>query len=147
MLVLATRLDPAIQRPERATPGSSGFDLQAWLPNGSVTLAPGERALISTGLSIQIQDAHTEGQIRSRSGLAIKHGIAVLNSPGTIDNDYRGVIKVILINHGSEPFEVTSGMRIAQLVFVEVRSRVTFEWADSLEESKRGDGGFGHTGV
>jgi len=147
MLVRTIRKDLAIQRPERATPGSSGFDLKAWLPNGDVTLQPGKRAAISTGLAIHILDANTEGQIRSRSGLALKHGVAVLNSPGTIDNDYRGDIKVILINHGTEPFVVTTGMRIAQLVFAEVRPQVTFDWADSLEESKRGDGGFGHTGV
>ena len=110
-----------------------------------VTLAPGERALIPTGIRIALPPG-TEAQVRPRSGLAIKHGIALINAPGTIDADYRGEIKVIVINHGKDSFSVERGDRIAQLVIAPVL-RACWEQVDDLSETRRGDGGFGHTGV
>ena len=129
--------------PEYATPFSSGMDLRANLSE-SVTLKPLERALIPTGLFIELPAGY-EAQIRPRSGLAAKHGISVLNSPGTIDADYRGEIRVILVNLSNDEFVVNHGERICQMV---VAKHATVEWqiADQLEESDRGAGGFGHTG-
>ncbi len=109
-----------------------------------MTFAPGKRALVGTGLAIALPRGF-EAQVRPRSGLAAKHGVTVLNAPGTIDEDYRGEIKVILINHGDEPFVVKSGERIAQLVIAPV-ARVTLDEQESLDDSARGAGGFGHTG-
>ncbi|MGI6713100.1 MAG: dUTP diphosphatase [Bacillota bacterium] len=125
------------------TEGSVGMDLVAAVEE-SVTVNPGNTILIPTGIKIQLPSGY-EAQIRPRSGLALNYGITVLNSPGTIDSDYRGEIKVILINLGNQVFEIKRGMRIAQIVFAEV-SKV--EWADyiSLEETTRNSGGFGHTG-
>jgi dUTP pyrophosphatase len=108
------------------------------------TLIPGERKLIKTGLFLEIPEGY-EAQVRPRSGLALKNGITVLNSPGTIDADYRGEIGVILINHSSEIFEINSGDRIAQLVFAKVEQAVWYE-TESLNETERGEGGFGSTG-
>lgn len=136
---------PSIQIPERATEGSSGYDLRAYLPDGPVRLPSGVWKAIPTGISIQI-GLGWEGQVRSRSGLAVKHGVSVLNSPGTIDSDYRGEIKVILINHGPQVFIVENEMRIAQLVFSGVSEALFYEQA-SLGNTVRGAGGFGHTGV
>lgn len=130
--------------PTYATEHSAGMDLTAALEE-AVEIGPGERMLIPTGLSIAIPDGY-EAQIRPRSGLALKHGVTVLNSPGTIDADYRGEIGVLLINHGSEPFTVERGMRIAQMV-VERHSVVTWEVVESLDDTARGDGGFGSTGT
>lgn len=129
--------------PEYATPLSAGVDLRADLPE-PLTLAPGERRLIPTGLRIALPRGY-EAQIRPRSGLALKHGITVLNSPGTIDADYRGPIGVILINLGQEPFVVNPGERICQMV---VAPTCQAEWQPvaSLDETERGEGGFGHTG-
>ncbi len=129
--------------PAFATEQSAGMDLRAHVPD-PVVLAPGERCLIPTGLSIALPAGY-EAQIRPRSGLAFKHGITVLNSPGTIDADYRGDIGVLLINHGEESFVVHPGERIAQLV---VAQYTRFEWepVESLEDTDRGVGGFGHTG-
>jgi dUTP pyrophosphatase len=123
--------------------GAAGMDLAASI-DSDVTIAPGRRALVGTGLAIALPRGH-EAQVRPRSGLAAKHGVTVLNAPGTIDEDYRGEIKVILINHGDEPFVVKSGERIAQLVIARVE-RATLVEADSLDGSTRGAGGFGHTG-
>lgn len=129
--------------PEFATVDSAGMDLRAHL-EAPVTLQPGERRLIPTGLHIALPQG-LEAQVRPRSGLAYKHGITVLNSPGTIDADYRGDVGVILINHGQEAFEVAPGDRIAQLV---VARYERFNWTpvESLEETVRGAGGFGHSG-
>ena len=131
------------QLPQYATPQSAGVDLRANL-EAPITLAPGQRALIPTGLFLELP-AGTEAQVRPRSGLAFKHGVTVLNAPGTIDADYRGEVGVLLINHGQEPFEVKDGERIAQLV-VALYEQVAFEEVVDLSTSERGTGGFGHTG-
>ncbi len=130
--------------PTPASPGSSGLDLQAAVEQ-DVVLAPGARALVPTGLLLEIPPG-CEGQVRPRSGLALRHGIGILNAPGTIDSDYRGEIGVILINWGAEPFTIRRGDRIAQLVFARVEA-VEWQEADSLALSGRGSGGFGSTGA
>lgn len=131
--------------PEYATAGASGMDLRAAVPAGEpMRIAPGERKLVPTGLKIAIPAGY-EAQVRPRSGLALKHGIGVPNSPGSIDEDYRGELGVILINFGAEEFVVERGDRIAQLIFAPV-VRVALESCAALPETKRGDGGFGHTG-
>jgi dUTP pyrophosphatase len=130
--------------PDYATPGSAALDLRAAVDE-EVILQPGERTLIPTGIRIAIPEGY-EGQIRPRSGLALKHGIGLVNSPGTIDSDYRGPVQVIVINLGSEPFPIRRGDRIAQLVIAPV-VHVTIEEAHDLPETERGDGGFGHTGT
>ena len=129
--------------PSYETPASAGLDIRAFIEE-KLTLSPGERKLIKTGLFLEIPEGY-EAQVRPRSGLALKNGITVLNSPGTIDADYRGEIGVILINHSSEIFEINSGERIAQLVFAKVEQAVWFE-TESLNETERGEGGFGSTG-
>ena len=131
--------------PAYATPYSAGLDLRAFLPSGSVTLASLERRLVPTGLFIELPEGY-EAQVRPRSGLALKSGITVLNTPGTIDADYRGEIGVVLINLSSEPFEVKSGDRIAQMVIAPYTQASLSEVTD-LSETERGEGGFGHTGV
>lgn len=130
--------------PKYETENSAGMDVRANI-NEAIILYPGERILVGTGLKLEIPSGY-ECQVRPRSGLALKHGITVLNSPGTIDADYRGDVGVILINHGSEPFVVNSGDRIAQIVFAKYE-RAEWETADALEETKRGEGGFGSTGT
>jgi dUTP pyrophosphatase len=130
--------------PSAASRGSSGLDLLAAV-DGSVEIAPGATALVPTGLSIEVPLGH-EAQVRPRSGLALKHGITVLNTPGTIDSDYRGEVGVILINHGSGTFTVKRGDRIAQMVFAEV-CEARLEEAEELGDTGRGEGGFGHTGM
>lgn len=130
--------------PEYATLHAAGVDLMAAI-DADITLAPMERKLVPTGISIALPDAF-EAQIRPRSGLAFKNGITVLNTPGTIDADYRGEIKVLLINLSNEAFTITPGMRIAQMVVAPV-SRVSFEQVETLEASVRGAGGFGSTGT
>lgn len=130
--------------PQYATPGSAGMDLRAWLPEGSVTLAPLERRLIPTGIRLELPSGF-ECQIRPRSGLAAKHGVTVLNAPGTIDSDYRGLVGVILVNLSAEPFTIESGERICQMVFARVET-ATLVAASALADSERGEGGFGHTG-
>lgn len=132
------------QLPAYETDGSAGMDLRASLRE-PVTLDPGERALIPTGLFIELPPGY-EAQIRARSGLAIKQGIGLVNGVGTIDSDYRGEIKIALINWGREPFSVSDGDRIAQMVIAKYE-RITWQQADCLEETQRGSGGFGHTGV
>jgi dUTP pyrophosphatase len=129
--------------PAYQTPGSAGLDLCAALTE-AVRLAPGERRLIPTGLIFEIPEDH-EGQVRPRSGLALKHGIGIVNSPGTIDCDFRGEVGVVLINHGQEPYVVEPLSRIAQIVIAPV-VQVTIEEAESLSETARGAGGYGSTG-
>ncbi len=130
--------------PSPASPGSAGYDLRAAI-EGDLTLAPGERALIPTGLALEIPIGY-EGQVRPRSGLAIRSGITVVNGPGTIDSDYRGEVAVPLINLGQEPFILCRGDRIAQLLVAPV-VKVAFEEVEELSDSERGDGGFGSSGV
>jgi dUTP pyrophosphatase len=129
--------------PAYATDAAAGLDLRATLED-SITLAPLQRALIPTGLYIELPVGY-EAQVRPRSGLAAKNGVTVLNSPGTIDADYRGEIKVILVNLSNEPFVVRDGERIAQLVIAK-HEQITWQETDQLNESERGSGGFGHTG-
>lgn len=130
--------------PAYATEGSAGMDVRAFL-SSPVTLLPGERALIPTGLYIALPQGY-ECQIRPRSGLAIKHGISLVNSPGTVDADYRGEIGVIVINHSGEPFTINDGERICQMV-IAAYSRVAWNRVESLGDTERGAGGFGHSGV
>ena len=132
-----------LELPSYATDHSAGMDLRAAVDEPLV-LGPGERVLVPTGLQIALPTGH-EGQVRPRSGLAVKHGVTVLNSPGTIDADYRGEVKVILINLGKEPFTITRGERIAQLV-VARHEAVQWETSEDLADTLRGEGGFGHTG-
>ncbi|UCF99288.1 MAG: dUTP diphosphatase [Spirochaetaceae bacterium] len=125
---------------------SSGADLCADIPPGErITIEPGRYQLIPTGLRLEIPVGY-EAQVRPRSGLSLRHGITVLNTPGTIDSDYRGEIQVILINLGNEPFQVARGERIAQIVFTPV-VQAEFHLRDSLQRSRRGEGGFGSTGT
>lgn len=131
--------------PEYKTSGAAGCDIAAWLPNGPVTIEPGRSLLIPTGLYIQLPVGF-EAQIRSRSGLALNNGIVVLNSPGTIDADYRGEIGVILYNSGEYDFEVCSGDRIAQMVIAK-HEKGEFEVVTELDETERNEGGWGHTGT
>jgi dUTP pyrophosphatase len=132
--------------PQYETDGAAGLDLQAAIPAGDeLILAPGKRDMVPTGLSMALPLGY-EAQIRPRSGLAAKNGVTALNSPGTIDCDYRGEVKVILINHGQEPLVITRGMRIAQMVIAPV-TRGIFEEHDSLPDTDRGAGGFGSTGT
>lgn len=146
--VAITRLEHGhdLPLPAYQSAQAAGLDLSAAVDEaGPLSIAPGERALVSTGFALQLPDGY-EAQVRPRSGLALKHGVTVLNAPGTIDADYRGEIKVLLINHGEEPFEVTRGTRIAQLV-VQPVARADFAEVETLEESSRGGGGFGSTGT
>ena len=130
--------------PHYATEHAAGVDLPAAVDK-AIALAPGAYAMVPTGLAVALP-AGFEAQVRPRSGLAAKNGVTVLNSPGTIDADYRGEIKVVLINHGEEPFTVERGMRIAQMVVAPVTS-VNWLAVDSLDETARGEGGFGSTGT
>lgn len=138
---------PCVVRPQMLplyqSDGSAGADLRADLP-GELTLQPGERAAVPTGLRLEIPRGY-EAQIRPRSGLALAHGVTVLNSPGTVDADYRGEVKVILINHGSSAFSVRPGDRIAQIVFA-AAARARFVVQPRIGQSERGEGGFGSTG-
>ncbi|KIC37684.1 deoxyuridine 5'-triphosphate nucleotidohydrolase [Ruegeria sp. ANG-R] len=137
--------DLSVPLPSYETAGAAGADVRANLPDGaSIMLAPGHRALIPTGLRIEIPQGF-EVQVRPRSGLALKHGITLPNTPGTIDSDYRGPLGVIVMNAGQDPFEITHGERIAQLVVAPVVQAV-FESVTALSETDRGAGGFGSTG-
>ncbi|MDR1090826.1 MAG: dUTP diphosphatase [Prevotella sp.] len=129
--------------PKYATPFSAGVDLRANIDK-PVTLAPLERTLVPTGLYLELPQGY-EAQIRPRSGLALKHGLTVLNSPGTIDADYRGEIRVILVNLSNENFVINDGERICQMVIAE-HAQVKWEEVDSINDTERGAGGFGHTG-
>jgi dUTP pyrophosphatase len=149
-LILVSNLNVKILRDEKAksfplpsyeTEGAAGVDLRA---SEKALLLPGERAAVATGLRVEIPEGY-EAQVRPRSGIALKNGVTLLNSPGTIDSDYRGEIKVIIINHGSDPFTIDEGDRIAQLVFAPV-SRVSWIEDDDLGCSQRGEGGFGSSG-
>lgn len=142
-LLVAIELETGARVPEYQTEGSAGADLCARLDT-AVVIEPGARFLVSTGLRIQLPTGY-EAQVRSRSGLAAKYGVSCLNSPGTIDSDYRGEIKVILHNHGTEPYTISDGDRIAQLVIAPV-SRASFVTSEHLAGSDRGSGGFGSTG-
>lgn len=130
--------------PEYETPHAAGLDIRANLES-AVCLRPGERRLIPTGLFVELPVGF-EAQLRPRSGLAIRHGISLVNSPGTIDSDYRGEIKVVMINLSNEPFSIADGERICQMV-VARHERVEWSSVDELNDTTRGDGGFGHTGV
>ena len=130
--------------PAYQTEGSAGLDLVAAL-GAPLTLAPGERTLVPTGLKMAIPSGY-EAQIRPRSGLALKHGLTIPNSPGTIDSDYRGEVKVILQNGGQVPFVIERGMRVAQMVIAPV-ARVELSVVESVDATARGEGGFGHTGA
>lgn len=141
--ILYKKLHNRARPPAQATTGASGYDLTACLEEPRV-LEPGTVALIPTGLALAIPGG-LEGQVRARSGLALKHGIAVLNGPGTIDSDYRGPLGIILANLGNSAFTVNDGDRIAQIVFARV-PQTELEEAEVLPESVRGSGGFGHTG-
>ncbi len=132
--------------PAHAEPFSAGLDLRAAVPDDApLTLAPGAVALVPTGLQIALPRG-TEGQIRPRSGLAFKHGVTVLNAPGTLDSSYRGEVGVLLVNHGAEPFVVTRGERVAQLVVARYQP-VRMVEVESLDATERGAGGFGSTGT
>lgn len=132
---------PPLELPRYETPGSAGMDLRADEP---FTLAPGERRLVPTGLAVEIPQGH-EGQVRARSGLAVRHGVALVNAPGTIDADYRGEVKVILVNLGQDAVSFARGDRIAQLVVAPV-VQAQVELVEDLSGSHRGAGGFGSTG-
>ena len=130
--------------PAYETAGAAGMDLRAAV-DAPVTLAPGERAAVPTGIAIALPEGY-EAQVRARSGLARRHGIAMVNAPGTVDSDYRGELQVILVNLGREPFTVSRGERIAQIVVAPV-ARVAWDEVPSLDATARGAGGFGSTGV
>ena len=133
-----------LKLPAYQTPGSAGMDLRAAI-EAPVVLAPGERAAIPTGLQVAVPLGY-EAQVRPRSGLSIRQGLTVVNAPGTVDSDYRGEVGVLLINLGQEPVEISRGMRIAQMVIAPV-VQVELDVVDSLDETSRGDGGFGSTGT
>lgn len=133
---------PALPLPAYQTDEAAGLDLVA---AHALVLEPGARGLVGTGLAIELPPGH-EGQVRPRSGLALKHGVTVLNAPGTIDADYRGEVKVLLVNLGDAPFAIAPGDRVAQLVVAPV-TRVTLTVAEALTPRPRGDGGFGSTGL
>lgn len=141
--------DPALPLPDYATAGAAAMDLRACLPaetrEAGLTLAPGARALVPTGLALELPEGY-EMQVRPRSGLALKQGVTLVNSPGTIDADYRGELGVIVINHGAEPVAVTHGMRIAQALVAPV-TRIAWREVGTLGETARGAGGFGSTGT
>jgi dUTP pyrophosphatase len=142
----AAGMDLRAAHPSQANPWKVwGRDLHTFgAMSGAMRLFPGQRALIPTGLRLAIPRGY-EGQVRPRSGLALRHGITVLNSPGTVDADYRGVVGVILVHHGFEPFDIVPGDRIAQMVFAKVE-RASLAVVDCLDDTKRGSGGFGSTG-
>lgn len=144
--VYITRLANAngLDLPAYATESSAGMDLLAAI-SGEEVLLPGQRKLIKTGIAVALDNGF-EAQIRPRSGLALKHGVTVLNAPGTIDADYRGEIGVILINHGELPFTITRGMRVAQMVIARY-AQAKLEEVEELSETERGEGGFGSTGL
>ena len=141
--VLVKKLDPKVQLPSYKTKGSSGMDLMAFIKD-PIKIAPNTSALIPTGISVAIPN-DVEIQIRPRSGLAAKSSISVLNTPGTIDSDYRGELKIILFNHSKEEFVVRNNDRIAQIVLMPVL-KIDFEEVDDLPDTLRGSGGFGSTG-
>jgi len=142
--IAVRRLAPDLPLPAYATPGSAGLDLLAAV-NSDIVLPPGGFAAIPTGIALALPSGY-EAQVRPRSGLALRHGVTVLNAPGTVDSDYRGEVAAILINHGKADFTVTRGMKVAQLV---VAQHVRAEWreTDTLDQTERAAGGFGSTGL
>ncbi|HZU82447.1 MAG TPA: dUTP diphosphatase, partial [Polyangiaceae bacterium] len=139
-------LRPGAQLPRYMTAQAAGLDLHACPASGApLTIAPGARALVPTGIALELPDGH-EAQVRPRSGLALRHGVTLLNSPGTVDADYRGEVMVLLVNHGAEPFEVRPGDRVAQLVVAKVE-RARLLAVEALSDTARGAGGYGHTGT
>ena len=144
MIAVKIHLKQGALMPEYQSHGASGADLCAFIKE-PYSLQPGDTALIPTGIAIELPYGY-EAQIRPRSGLALKHGITLLNTPGTIDSDYRGEIKIIITNCGKKDFIITNGMRIAQMVFNKIY-RGNFSMAESLNETERNDGGFGHSGM
>ena len=132
------------QLPAYETVNSAGMDLRAYLPEGAIVIKPLQRVLVPTGLFMEIPEGY-EGQVRPRSGLAIKNGITVLNTPGTIDADYRGEVKIILINLSDTDFTINSGDRLAQIIFAKCEQMEVVN-VETLSETERGAGGFGHTG-
>lgn len=132
------------QLPAYETVNSAGMDLRAYLPEGAIVIKPLQRVLVPTGLFMEIPEGY-EGQVRPRSGLAIKSGITVLNTPGTIDADYRGEVKIILINLSDSDFVINSGDRVAQIVFAKCEQMEVVN-VETLSDTERGAGGFGHTG-
>ena len=145
LVVRIQRLRAGAQIPQYMTEHAAGADLVACLEQPEITIRPGERVLVGSGCAIELPVGY-EAQVRPRSGLALKHGVTVVNTPGTIDADYRGEVKVLLINHGDQPFTLKSGERIAQLVVAPV-VRARLEQAESLSPTPRGAGGYGHTGT
>ncbi len=144
MIPVKIRLSPEAKIPEYKSIGSAGADVFASLET-RIELKPGDIKLIPTGIAIELPEGY-EAQIRPRSGLALNHGISILNSPGTIDSDYRGEIKIILGNFGPKAFTVENGMRIAQMIFCKVY-RGEFTIVDEMNKTERNEGGFGHTGI
>ncbi len=144
MISVKIKVMPGARVPEYQSRGAAGADIFACIGE-PIVIQPGSVALVPTGLSIELPEGY-EAQIRPRSGLALKHGITLLNTPGTIDSDYRGEVKIIIANLGAEAFTVEHGMRIAQMVFARVY-RGRFIDAEILSESERNDGGFGHSGL
>lgn len=139
------KLHKDVQLPERASDDAAGMDLRAWLPDGAIGIPPGERKLVGTGFAVEIEHGY-EGQIRPRSGLAVKKGITIVNAPGTIDSDYRGEVKVGLLNTSSTTYILEPNTRIAQMV-VQALPRVSIQEVDELSDTERGEGGFGSTGT
>lgn len=131
--------------PAYATEGSAGFDISAYLPDGPMVLKAGERALVPTGLYFEVPEGY-EAQVRARSGLAIKHGIGLVNGIGTVDSDYRGEIRVPMINWSDEDFMINDGDRIAQVIITSY-TKADIELVEELSDTNRGEGGFGHTGI
>lgn len=144
MTVEVERLHPEALLPRRMSEGASGWDLCACV-DAEIRIEPGRWAMVPTGIALEIPKGY-EAQVRPRSGLAVRHGLGLLNAPGTIDSDYRGEVCVILMNWGTEPFAIRHGDRIAQLVFSRVEP-IEMEWTESLQKTPRGSGGFGHTGI
>ena len=145
IVVRFRKTNPDVTLPQYETKGASGCDVRAFLPEGPLVIPSGEWRLVSTGLCPEIPLGY-EIQVRPRSGLAFRNGVTCLNTPGTVDSDYRGEIKVNLINHSKTDFVVENGMRIAQFVIAKVET-ASFEVSDELSSSERGEGGFGSTGV
>ena len=141
--ILIKKVNEKAVIPKYETPGASGLDLVACIEN-KIVIKSGEKSLVPTGIAVSIPEGY-EFQVRPRSGLAVKKSISVLNTPGTIDSDYRGEIKVILVNFGDVPFEITNGLRIAQMILCPI-VKATLEEVDNLESTERGTGGFGSTG-
>lgn len=144
-MTILLKIEEGVMLPVYSSLEAAGADIRAYLPEGPMTLHPGEFRMIPTGVRMEIPVGY-EVQVRPRSGLAAKHGVTVLNSPGTIDSDFRGEVKVILINHGKEAFVINSGDRIAQLVAARVE-QAEFKLSTELSDSERGEGGFGSTGM